>query len=59
MSGLPYMGVKVITDIVDGHVESAEEFMANLASAAKSLQDALPKVLDYVCDHKELDSAEL
>ena len=55
MNNLPYMGVKVITDIVDGGVPSHEEFMQNLASAAESLQAALPKVLDYVCDIKKLD----
>jgi 5'-methylthioadenosine nucleosidase len=55
MNNVPYMGVKVITDIVDGSVESAEEFMENLASAAKSLQSALPKVLTYVCENKEVD----
>ena len=54
MAGLPYMGVKVITDIVDGGVPSHEEFMENLASAAQSLQSALPKVLTYVCENKEL-----
>jgi len=58
MSGLPYMGVKVITDIVDGGIPSGEEFLENLASAAKSLQSALPKVLDYVCENKEF-GAEL
>lgn len=59
MNGLPYMGVKVITDIVDGGVPSADEFLENLASAAKSLQAALPKVLTYVCENKELDGGEL
>ena len=55
MNSVPYMGVKVITDLVDGGVPSQEEFMENLSSAAKSLQSALPKVLDYVCsDHKNL-----
>jgi len=58
MNNLPYMGVKVITDIVDGSVESAEEFMENLASAAKSLQSALPKVLTYVCENKEVGDKE-
>jgi len=58
MSGLPYMGVKVITDIVDGEFPSGEEFLENLASAAKSLQAALPKVLSYVCENKDL-GAEL
>lgn len=58
MYDLPYMGVKVITDIVDGGVPSHEEFMENLASAAKSLQEALPKVVDYVCDHKQMNDKE-
>ena len=45
-----------MTDIVDGDKPTEEEFMENLASAAKSLQTALPKVIDYVCDkgHDEL-----
>ena len=50
MNNLPYLGLKVITDIVDGGVPVHEEFMANLATAAKSLQSALPKVVDYVCE---------
>ena len=50
MSEIPYLGVKVVTDIVDGGIATQEEFMANLASAAESLQKALPLVLDYVCD---------
>ena len=50
MNKIPYLGVKVVTDIVDGPHATQDEFLANLASAAKSLQDALPKVLDYVCD---------
>lgn len=52
MNNLPYLGVKVITDLVDGEVENAEAFLENLASAAKSLQAALPKVLTYVCENK-------
>mmetsp|Transcript_21601 Transcript_21601/g.27935 ORF Transcript_21601/g.27935 Transcript_21601/m.27935 type:complete len:263 (+) Transcript_21601:94-882(+) len=46
--GKPFLGVKVVTDIVDGDMPSHEEFMANLAAAAKSLQEALPKVLDAI-----------
>jgi len=48
----PHFGVKVVTDIVDGDKPTHEEFMENLGTAAKSLQDALPKVIDYVCDRK-------
>lgn len=48
----PHFGVKVVTDIVDGEKPSHEEFLENLGTAANSLQDALPKVIDYVCDKK-------
>lgn len=48
MCQVPYLGVKVVTDIVDGGIPTQEEFLANLASAAQSLQAALPQVLDYV-----------
>ena len=56
MNEVPYLGVKVVTDIVDGGVPTQDEFLANLASAAASLQKALPLVLEYVCDksHDEL-----
>jgi 5'-methylthioadenosine nucleosidase len=50
---IPYLGVKVVTDIVDGGVATQDEFLANLASAAESLQRALPKVLEYLCDKKQ------
>jgi len=52
----PHFGVKVVTDIVDGDKPTHEEFMENLGTAAKSLQSALPKVIDFVCDkkHEEL-----
>lgn len=49
---VPHFGVKVVTDIVDGDKPSDEEFMENLASAAKSLQEALPKVVAHVCGKK-------
>lgn len=57
MQSVPYMGVKVITDIVDGDKPTQDEFFENLANAAKSLQDALPKVMDYVCNHDHLEKA--
>mmetsp|Transcript_21092 Transcript_21092/g.43437 ORF Transcript_21092/g.43437 Transcript_21092/m.43437 type:complete len:269 (+) Transcript_21092:15-821(+) len=52
----PHFGVKVVTDIVDGDKPTEEEFLENLGTAAKSLQEALPKVIDFVCDksHEEL-----
>ena len=52
MWSVPHFGVKVVTDIVDGDRPAHEEFMENLGTAARSLQDALPKVIDYVCAKK-------
>ena len=43
MWSTPHFGVKVVTH---------EEFMENLGTAATSLQSALPKVIEYVCDKK-------
>ncbi|KAL7577538.1 hypothetical protein ACA910_015072 [Epithemia clementina (nom. ined.)] len=48
----PFLGIKVVTDIVDGDIPTQDEFMANLATAAKSLQTALPQVLDAVIGKK-------
>ena len=44
----PFLGVKVVTDVVDGDVPTQEEFLANLAAASKSLQEALPLVIEAV-----------
>ena len=53
----PFLGLKVVTDIVDGEFPTQEEFLENLHAASKSLQEALPKVLDYVC-HMEGSAKE-
>lgn len=45
----PFVGLKVVTDIVDGEHPTQDEFLANLHTASLSLQQALPKVLNYVC----------
>jgi 5'-methylthioadenosine nucleosidase len=50
MCSVPYLGVKVITDVVDGGVPAQEEFLANLSTAAQSLQASLPKVIAFVAD---------
>lgn len=51
-----YLGIKVVTDIVDGDKVTQEEFLENLHAASVSLQTALPRVLEYVCgkEHHEL-----
>ena len=55
VNGTPFVGVKVVTDIVDGGVATQDEFLANLAAASQSLQAALPKVLDYVIGKEVMD----
>jgi 5'-methylthioadenosine nucleosidase len=51
-----FLGVKVVTDIVDGERPTQDEFLENLHTASKSLQENLPKVLDYLIglEHDEL-----
>ncbi|CAM9816986.1 unnamed protein product [Ascophyllum nodosum] len=46
--GTPMFCIKVVTDLVDGGGVGQEEFLQNLKAASESLQDATPKVLDYV-----------
>lgn len=46
--GKDLVGVKVVTDLVDGDKPSFEEFMENLGSAAKALQETIPKVLEIL-----------
>jgi len=45
--GVPVMAVKAITDLVDHHVATAEQFTANLALATERLRDALLAVIDW------------
>ncbi len=55
LSCTPYFAIKVITDIVDGTRPSHEEFMENLHTAGVSLQDTLPRVIDFVVGKKIQD----
>ena len=48
LHNIPFLGVKVVTDIVDGEHPTHEEFMRNLMTASKKLQEALQRVLEYV-----------
>jgi nucleoside phosphorylase len=45
--GRPVMAVKAITDLVDSHVATAEQFLANLELATARLRDALLAVVDW------------
>eukprot|EP01036_Dinobryon_divergens_P032370 gene32371-41942_t len=45
---VPFLALKIVTDIVDGDRPSHEEFLENLHHAAVSLQQTLPKVIDFL-----------
>jgi 5'-methylthioadenosine nucleosidase len=48
LAGIGYLGVKVVTDLVDGERPAFEEFLENLGTAAKSLEEAVPKILEFL-----------
>ena len=48
LSSTPFIALKVVTDIVDGDRPTQDEFFENLAKAASSLQEMVPKVIDFV-----------
>lgn len=50
---VPFMAVKAITDLVDHHASTAEQFTANLKTASVRLADSLIDVLDW-CIAREL-----
>jgi 5'-methylthioadenosine nucleosidase len=45
---IPYLGVKSITDIVDGDRVTSEEFLENLETASINLQEFLILLLDHI-----------
>jgi nucleoside phosphorylase len=49
MVGVPMMAVKAITDLVDHHTATAEQFEANLAMASGRLAHELVRVLEFLC----------
>lgn len=55
MHDKPFLGVKVVTDIVDGDRPTQDQFLENLHAASRSLQEALPKILDYICGKEHQD----
>lgn len=52
ITSTPFFALKVVTDIVDGDRPTHEEFMENLGTAAKSLQEAVPKIIDFLVGKK-------
>mmetsp|Transcript_11711 Transcript_11711/g.17179 ORF Transcript_11711/g.17179 Transcript_11711/m.17179 type:complete len:279 (+) Transcript_11711:39-875(+) len=55
LHGIPFVGLKVVTDIVDGDVPAQDEFMENLSTASKSLQAAVPKLLESMCSDRHVE----
>lgn len=55
LSNTKLLVVKVVTDIVDSDRPTQEQFFENLATAAKSLQEAVPKIVDFVIGKKISD----
>ena len=50
---VPFMAVKAVTDLVDHHTATVEQFTANLKMASSRLSDCLVRVLDW-CIAREL-----
>lgn len=44
----PMFAIKVVTDIVDGDRPTEEEFFENLSAAATSLQEAVPRAIEFI-----------
>lgn len=52
LAKVPFFALKVVTDIVDGDILTQDEFLQNLGTAAKSLQEKLPVLIDYIVGKK-------
>ena len=48
LTGTPLVAIKVVTDLIDVDKPGLEQFLANLATAAASLQEAIPAALEHV-----------
>jgi 5'-methylthioadenosine nucleosidase len=48
----PFFAIKVVTDIVDGDRPTQDEFLENLHTASQSLQEKLPKIVEFVMNKK-------
>lgn len=53
--GVPFLAVKAITDLVDHHTATAEQFTANLARAVECLTTTLVGLVEWVATHDLVD----
>lgn len=49
--GIPYVGIKTITDIVDGSTPTEEEFILNLKLASHNLAEKTTEVISWLAAH--------
>jgi 5'-methylthioadenosine nucleosidase len=52
LAKVPFFAFKVVTDIVDGDRVTQDEFFENLAAASASLQEKIPKVVEFITGRK-------
>lgn len=58
LMGVPVLGVKAITDLVDSHADTVAQFDANLVLAMERLVDALGRVIDWCAPRSVADLGE-
>ena len=51
LNDIPFIALKVVTDIVDGDKPTEDEFFENLGTAARSLEEKCPKLIKYIMDN--------
>ena len=50
LSGIPFVAVKTITDLVDHPTPTAEQFLANLSTASHRLSEVLPPAIRWCAE---------
>jgi 5'-methylthioadenosine nucleosidase len=55
MMAIPVMGLKAITDLVDHHTATADQFNANLITASRRLAEKLLQVIDFCAPRSVAD----
>jgi 5'-methylthioadenosine nucleosidase len=52
---IPFIGIKSITDLVDGHHATAEQFQANFGIATGKLRSALTRLITFLSEGRGLE----
>jgi len=56
LSGIPFVAVKTITDLVDHPTPTADQFLANLATASHRLSEVLPAAIRWCAESVRSES---